>query len=109
MSLLAPEYSLLALMAAFLAGVVAGRLTAVAIAPRSGRARTRDVDRTLDAVDTLDRLPPETRSEIEALVADDRKIEAIRVCRAALGLGLTDAKHIIDLVEAQSPRGARAP
>ena len=109
MSLLSPDYSLLALIAAFLAGIVAGRLTAVTVAPRSRRTRTRDIDRKLDAADMLALLPPETRSEIDTLVADDRKIEAIRVCRAALNLGLIDAKEIVDLIETQDARGERAP
>jgi ribosomal protein L7/L12 len=108
MSLLGPEYSLLALVAAFLAGVVAGRLTAVVTVARR-RTRTREIDRDIDAADTLALLPAETRIEIDTLVADGRKIEAIRVCRAALGLDLKEAKDMIDLVEAMNARGARAP
>lgn len=107
MSLVDPEYSLLAILAAFLAGVVAGLLTAVVTASRP-RTRTREIDRAMDAADTLALLPAETRVEIDTLVADDRKIEAIRVCRAALGLDLKEAKDAIDLVETVNARGARA-
>lgn len=109
MSLLAPDYSLLALIAAFLAGLVAGRLTAVTTIPRRERTRTQDIDRRLDAAEALALLPSETRIEIDTLVADGRKIEAIRVCRAALGLGLKEAKDAIELIEAMNTRGARAP
>lgn len=109
MSLLSPDYSLLALIATFLAGIVAGRLTVVSIAQRSERPRTKDITRKSDAIDALALLPPETRVELDTLVADDRKIEAIRVCRAALGLDLTAAKDLVDLIAAQRTRGARAP
>jgi ribosomal protein L7/L12 len=110
MSLFAPAYSLLALIAAFLAGVVLGRLTAAAGLPRRReRTQTHDAALATDTAGVLALLPAETRVEIDTLVADGRKIEAIRVCRAALGLGLKEAKDVIDLVETMNARGARAP
>lgn len=109
MSLFAPGYSLLALVAAFLAGLVVGRLTAVTKIPRRERTRTQNIDRKLDASEALALLPPETRIEIGGLVAEGRKIEAIRLCRAALGIGLEEAKDAIALIETTDTRGARAP
>lgn len=110
MSLLAPDYSLLAMIAAFVAGVVVGRLTGAGADPRRREERraVRSSPPT-SAAHIIQLLPAETRIEIETLVADDRKIEAIRVCRATLGLDLQEAKDAVDLIERTSGRGARAP
>lgn len=113
MSLLAPGYSLLALIAAFLVGFVLGRITGTA-GPRHPRTRPHHASphttRThTTTADTAALLPPETRIEIETLVADGRKIEAIRVCRAALGVDLKEAKETVELIETSAGRGARAP
>lgn len=109
MSLIAPEYSLLALAAAFLVGFVLGRLTG-AIATSRPRERPSQVNAAgTTPADAVALLPHETRIEIETLVADGRKIEAIRVCRAALGLGLKEAKDTVELIESTTGRGARAP
>lgn len=103
------EYSFLALLAAFLAGFVLGRLTGTAV-PRRSRATapSHTVTPGTTTADVVALLPPETRIEVETLVADDRKIEAIRVCRAALGLGLKEAKDVVDFIERTGGRGARA-
>jgi ribosomal protein L7/L12 len=111
MSQLPPGYALLDLLpliAAFLAGIVVGRITAATALPRPGKP-DRKQRPDMATSDMLALLPAETRFEIETLVADGRKIEAIRVCRAAIGLGLKEAKDVIDLVDAASGRGARAP
>ena len=41
-------------------------------------------------------LPPELETEVRALLAADRKIEAIKVLRAATGLSLLDAKNMVE-------------
>jgi ribosomal protein L7/L12 len=109
MSLLAPDYSLLAVIAAFVAGVVVGRLTGAAADPRRREERRARHSGATSPAEIVQLLPAETRIEIETLVADDRKIEAIRVCRAALGLDLKEAKEAVDLIERTTGRGARAP
>lgn len=114
MSFLAPDYSLLAVIAAFLAGVVAGRVTAAVSHPRRSEGKRAERRSRLStnasmAAEAVELLPTETRIEIETLVADGRKIEAIRVCRAALGLDLKEAKDAVELIERTSARGAQAP
>ena len=41
-------------------------------------------------------LPAEVAAEVRALLAVDRKIEAIKVARAATGLSLADAKELVE-------------
>lgn len=113
MSLYVPEYSLLALIAAFLAGFVLGRVTGAAAPHRSRERSSRPISASpisdgATTADVVALLPAETRIEIETLVADGRKIEAIRVCRAALGLGLKEAKDAVEHIESDIGRGARA-
>ena len=109
MSPLAPEYSLLALVAAFLAGLVVGRLTGAAAGHRRSERKSRHAAPMATAAEAVALLPEETRLEIEMLLADGRKIEAVRLCRAALGLDLAEAKDAISLIERGKAPGARAP
>jgi len=95
-----------ALLLAFLAGFVAGRLTG-ATQPRARQAaRSKPDPASLE--ETAARLSVESREEIKALLAQGRKIEAIRECRSALGLGLKEAKDLVDFIEGNEGTGARA-
>lgn len=111
MSAIEPGYSLLTLILAFLIGLLIGRITA----GRNRSVRHENETRTSrseiqQSAETKALLTPELRAEVEALLAQDRKIEAIRVIRAALGLGLKEAKDLADLIERGHTRGgARAP
>lgn len=60
--------------------------------PRSGRALG-----AVRAGAATVPLPPEVEAQVRALLAANRKIEAIKVAREATGLGLKETK---DLVEA---------
>ncbi len=44
-------------------------------------------------------LPRETRTAIEAALADGRKIDAIRMLREATGMGLKDSKEAVEAME----------
>jgi ribosomal protein L7/L12 len=72
-------------------------LAALALRRRGG---SRDLiapppPRSAGAASAAD-LPPEIASEVRALIADRRKIEAIRRVRAATGLGLAEAKDLVE-------------
>jgi hypothetical protein len=41
-------------------------------------------------------VPPELAAEVRALLAEDRKIEAIKIVRAATNLGLAEAKEMVE-------------
>lgn len=41
-------------------------------------------------------LPPDLAAEVRALLAADRKIEAIKIVRAATNLGLAEAKEMVE-------------
>jgi hypothetical protein len=41
-------------------------------------------------------LPPDLAAEVRALLAQDDKIEAIKLVRAATGLGLAEAKEMVE-------------
>jgi ribosomal protein L7/L12 len=112
MSAIEPGYSLLTLIFAFLIGLLIGRITAGGnrSARHENEAQTNQSEIQRSAAETAALLSPELRAEVEALLAQDRKIEAIRVIRAALGFGLKEAKDLADLIEQGHPRGgARAP
>ena len=48
-------------------------------------------------------LPPETAGEVRALLARRAKIEAIKIVREATGLGLKEAKDLVETIEAGGP------
>jgi ribosomal protein L7/L12 len=48
-------------------------------------------------IGTFERLPEDTRSTVDRLVREGRTIEAVRVVRASTGLGLYEAKQVVDL------------
>ncbi|MDQ8700139.1 ribosomal protein L7/L12 [Hyphomicrobium sp. LHD-15] len=96
MSAIEPGYSLLTLLLAFAIGIVIGRVTA-------GGRRERHAQEA--SSDTIALPSAELRTEIETLLADDRKIEAIRVARAALGLGLKEAKDLVESLEPSNASG----
>lgn len=45
-------------------------------------------------------LPPGLEGEVRALIAERRKIEAIKRVREATGLGLKEAKELVEAIEA---------
>ncbi|MEL6364933.1 MAG: ribosomal protein L7/L12 [Pseudomonadota bacterium] len=51
----------------------------------------------------FDALPPEKREGVERLAADGKKIEAIKELREATGLGLAEAKDVVDQAAAERP------
>lgn len=112
MDLFQPAYSLAAVIAALVAGLVIGRITAAASDPRRAEQRKQEQRAAaLSAREHVSRLAPEVRAAVDRLLAEDRKIEAIRDIRYATGLGLKEAKDMADLIERESrtPGGARAP
>ncbi|MEA3047923.1 MAG: large subunit ribosomal protein [Sphingomonadales bacterium] len=44
-------------------------------------------------------VPPDVAAEVRALLGENRKIEAIKIARAATGLSLADAKELVDRIE----------
>ncbi len=82
--------------------IVAAALIALLIVSRSA-ARSR-IDPTEVTID------PAVATEVRSLYARDRKVEAIKVLRAATGLGLADAVRIGDKLAAsrKPPRAAGA-
>lgn len=103
MDLTTPGYTLLELLAALVAGFVAGRLTAGAGDPRVKEAK-RQQQRAADLSvrEAVHGLPPDVRAKIERLIAEDRIIEAIRDFRAATQLGLKEAKDAIDMIRGRA-------
>lgn len=105
MSLFAPEFSVFHLVAAAIVGFIVGRITAAAGDPvRAEAKKRRKQEDARSAQADLDRLPRHVRTEVEKLLADGRIIEAVRDVRAALGLGLKEAKDVVDLLRATIER-----
>jgi ribosomal protein L7/L12 len=46
-------------------------------------------------------IPPTELDRIKAAIFGGRKIEAIKICRQATGLGLAEAKTVIDTMETE--------
>ena len=106
MSPIEPGYSLLTLLLAFAIGIVIGRVTAKARRARHAQETPAGGhENPSRGSDTITLPSAELRAEIETLLADDRKIEAIRVARAALGLGLKEAKDLVESIEASNSSG----
>ncbi len=106
MSPIEPGYSLLTLLLAFTIGIVIGRITAKTRRPRPAQETPAGGhENPSRGSDTIALPSAELRAEIETLLADDRKIEAIRVARAALGLGLKEAKDLVESIEASNSLG----
>jgi ribosomal protein L7/L12 len=101
-----PEYSLLHLIAAALVGFITGRIVAAANDPgRKADPKQQPRREAASAETNRDRLPPHVRSAIAKLLADGRIIEAVRDVRAALGIGLKEAKDVVDLMREDPPSG----
>jgi hypothetical protein len=98
---------LLSVAAVFLFGHWLGRLGA----GRRPARRTEEPETARDAPPPghgAADLTADQRAEIETFIAEDRKIEAIRACRAAPGLGFEEAHALIQEIERSiSPGGAR--
>jgi large subunit ribosomal protein L7/L12 len=91
--------------------IVAGALALVVLALAWRRRRDRRDDLTAPpparavpppprawpaAAAPVGDLPAEVAAEVRELMAADRKIEAIKVARAATGLSLADAKALVE-------------
>ena len=104
-------YPLLTVLFALAVGYILGRVHAAARDPRRAEDKKRAAhaaERTAD--ENLRSLAPDVRAKVEALIARDHVIEAIRDIRLALDIGLKDAKDVADLLKDKLPaRGARAP
>jgi len=52
------------------------------------------------AIQPLDpaRIPPATRAQVDTMLRENRKIEAIKLLRAETGCGLAEAKKTIDAI-----------
>lgn len=99
-----PAFFLLSLAFVFLFGYWLGRLSkGRSSAPRADTPRA-----TTDAPPAeggFTHLTADQRTEIETLIGEDRKIEAIRACRAALGLGFDEAHALVKEIERSITRG----
>ena len=95
MDLFSPQFSLLALIAAVIAGFVLGRLSQ-ADPRRAEERRRRELTERFAADQAFSRLSDDKRREIEALAKNGRKIEAIRLARMELGCGLKEAKELVE-------------
>lgn len=104
-----PAYTLLNVIMAFVIGFTIGRTTAPARTLRQEQETPGESAPVKSVADLLAALPPETVADVRILLASDRKIEAIRDVRLALGIGLTEAKDLVEHIEASTSRGARAP
>lgn len=61
-----------------------------------------------EADENIARLSSEARAEVRRLVEDGRTIDAVKLCRADLGLDLKSAKAVVDRVRSQpSPEAPR--
>ena len=115
MDLYATQFSLLHLLMAVFVGIViggwlgrrAGGGATATTAPRfsssssstagSSRAESATIDGESAAVErSIGKLSARARRDIDALIAEDRLIEAIRDVRKETGLGLKEAKDIVD-------------
>jgi ribosomal protein L7/L12 len=54
-------------------------------------------------------LPSQLPAEAITALQQGNKIDAIRIVRAELGIGLKEAKELVDAAEAGSPRGTDTP
>jgi len=61
----------------------------------------RKTSGVLEPFGPAEALPPALREEVRALVAQGRKIEAIRRIRQAANLGLKESKEIVDHLEGE--------
>jgi ribosomal protein L7/L12 len=83
--------------AAIAAAFYLGRVTAGG--PPQARARLHQLARVAAAED-FRRLPAERQAEVDRLVAAGKIIDAVKLIRATLDLGLYEAKQIVDLRKA---------
>lgn len=100
-----PNTPWLLLALAALAGFALGRWTA---RPRETPAQraTREATATLTLEQQLRRLDDTIGSEVRGLIAQDRYLEAIKRVREGLGLGLKEAKDLVDHIRGSVRTGA---
>jgi ribosomal protein L7/L12 len=85
---------LFAIPGAVFAALLLGRMAA------GGRARRRDLTAFRPPAVTF---TPDVESRVRDLIARGRKIEAIKVVREHTGLGLKDAKDLVEAMQAGHP------
>ena len=108
MDLTTPQFSLFSLLVGFILGAIV-----VGLMQRRGTATAKPstgntfVDQQKAAEKLLGKLSGKARRDIEQLLSEDRIIEAVRDVRQELGVGLKEAKDVVDLMNARQSRGAR--
>lgn len=93
------------LILAAIAAVIMFKQRGKSPAPKSGGFQKRNDGRE-EAERNLRRLKGSARTAIDKLLAEDRIIEAVRDIRAALGIGLKEAKDVVDLLREGPPPGS---
>ncbi len=99
MSVFGLEPSWILVVAAAMGGYVVGRATAGTPEERNARRRVRDQA----AAQSLERLSEDTKIHMRELIRRGQIIEAVRVAREDLGIGLRDAKDLVDRLQAETP------
>lgn len=85
------------LLLALFVGFIAGRMTAKDPIQRDKERREHEAAiRRYKA-----EIKPELLAEARALVRDNRKIEAIKLVREQMGIGLKEAKDLVDDLDGQ--------
>jgi hypothetical protein len=100
--------SLYQLFAVLVAGYILGRVHAFWRDPKLREQRRKQKladERTVE--ERLRSLSPDVRANVDRLMAEGKKIEAIRDLRLATGWGLKESKDVVELADHQSSRGAR--
>lgn len=87
-----------ALLLALLVGFIAGRLTAKDPIQRDRERREHEAAIRRHK----SQIKPETLAEVRNLVGQNRKIEAIKLVREQMGIGLKEAKDLVEDVEGRS-------
>lgn len=88
MDLAPPTWILIAFIAYF--AFALGRAT-----KGTGPRETRE-ERAASTAANMARLTGAARAEVERLLDERRKIDAVKACREALGTGLRDSKDVVD-------------
>ncbi|MDX2308201.1 MAG: hypothetical protein NW216_08185 [Hyphomicrobium sp.] len=88
-----------ALLIALFAGFLLGRWSASFGSPDAAAQRkVAEVTAKITAEQRLHKLSRTARAEAERLAAEDRIIEAVKVVREDIGVGLKEAKDVVDLM-----------
>lgn len=88
-------------------GLIAGMMLSRLL--RGGGRDRRPLDRPPTIIDVTPRraplrLDPGLEAEVHSLLASGHKIEAVKRVREATGLGLAEAKDLVDALDQSNPR-----